>query len=42
MTQIISEDYFEHSKLGILCLPNYERVKTGRKSPFYLNCSHVT
>ena len=28
-------------KLAILCLPYYERVKTGRRSPFYLNCSHV-
>ena len=28
-------------KLGILCLPNHKRVKTGRRSPFYLNCSHV-
>ena len=28
-------------KLGILSLPNYERVKTGRRSPLYLNCSHI-
>ncbi len=28
-------------KLGILCLANHERAKTGRRSPFYLNCSHV-
>ena len=27
--------------LGILCLRNYERAKTGRRSPFYLNCSHL-
>ncbi len=28
-------------KLAILCLPKYESVKTGRRSPFYLNCSHI-
>ena len=28
-------------KLDILCLHNHERVKTGRRSPFYLNCSHM-
>ncbi len=28
-------------KLGILCLPDYERAQTGRWSPFYLNCSHL-
>ena len=28
-------------KLGILRLPNHERVKTGRRSPFSLNCSHM-
>ena len=28
-------------KLGILCLPNHERAKTGRRSPFYLNCSQL-
>ncbi len=27
-------------KLDVLCLPNYGRAKTGRRSPFYLNCSH--
>ena len=27
-------------KLGILCLSNYEIPKTGRRSPFYLNCSY--
>ncbi len=29
-------------KLGILCLPNHDRVKTGRRSPFYLNCSQMS
>ncbi len=28
-------------KLGNLCLYNHERAKTGRRSPFYLNCSHI-
>ena len=28
-------------RLGIVCLPNYERAKTSRGSPFYLNCSLI-
>ncbi len=28
-------------KLGSLCLPSYERAKTGHRSSFYLNCYHM-